>query len=155
MEQSTWGRSSSQNLLGSLSLWQDWMYFRHAAMAPATPPLSPRHTPTAPYASEWTRTDRKTMRRKKRKRRTWSLLEITVAEDTTVPDSNTHRCTSCSTAARSRPRPPARGISTSQSRAPWSTAGDRHPRTTSHQAGPVLGALRRDPSLQTATLTRR
>lgn len=125
--------------------------------APATSPRFPRHTPTAPYTSAWAWMDRKMKknRRKRRTRPTGSQLKTPAAENTTAPDSSTHLCTSCSTAARSRPQPPARGIWTARSMVPWLTAGDRHPRTTSHQAGLALGAHRRDPSLRMVTLTRR
>lgn len=156
MEQNPWGRCSLSYKAFCFIVFMIALISKifPSRPAPATCPRSPPPTPTAPYASAGTWTDRKMTKNRRRKSPTWSQLNIPAAGDTTHPDSSTRLCTSCSTAARSRPRPPAWGIWTTRSRAPWWTAGDRHPRTTSHQAGPALGAHRRDPSSRMVTLTR-
>lgn len=120
--------------------------------------LLPQHTPTAPYPCSWTLTGRKRMRRRQRRRQTQSSLKITAAKTITGRSTNTSCTTplhtSCSSVDWSRPQPPAPGIWTDRSQGPWLTAGAQHLMTTSHQAGPVLSAPRRDPSLQTAISTR-
>ena len=130
----------------------------------ATLVLFPQHTPTAPYPSVWTPTGKKkkkrtTTRGRRRRRQTRSSPKAATANTTTGRSTNTS-CTTrlrtgCSSTGWSRPQPRASGIWTDQSRGPWLTAGARHLRTTSHQAGPVLSAPRRDPSSRTAILTRR
>lgn len=129
-----------------------------ANTSPATRTLFPQHTPTAPYPSAWIQMDRKRMMKRQRRRQTQSLQKVTIANTTTGRSTNTS-CTiplhtSCSSTGWSRPQPPAPGIWTDQSQGPWLTAGAQHLRTTSHQAGPVLSAPQKDPSLQTAISTR-
>lgn len=128
---------------------------------PATQARSPQRTPTAPYSTTTTRRRTTTMTRgEKRTRKTWmrSSQKIATANSRTGPSTKpscTPLNTSCCSMASSRPQSPlARGIWTGQWQGPWSTAGARPPRTTSHQAGPVLSAPRKDPSSQTATSTR-
>ena len=125
---------------------------------PATSTLFPQHTPTAPYPSAWTPMTQKMKRMRRRTRRTWSQRNVSAASNTSGRATNS-RCTaslrtSCLCMAWSRPQRPARGIWTGQSQGPWLTAGAQRLRTTSRQAGPVLSAPPRDPSLQMETSTR-
>lgn len=133
----------------------DFVIHFPANTSPATLALSPQHTPTAPYPSAWTLMSKKKRRRMKRRQ---TSLKITAANNRTSRSTNTSCTTplhtSCSSMAWSRPQPPARGIWTGQSQGPWLTAGAQHLKTTSHQAGPVLSAPRKDPSLQMVTSTR-